>query len=40
MIKLLQTEEKLGYAIPKYLFDFIANLNKPEVQFGQMEWLF
>ncbi|WP_276503693.1 SMI1/KNR4 family protein [Terrimonas pollutisoli] len=40
MIKLLQTEEKLGYNIPKYLFDFIANLDKPEVQFGQEEWLF
>jgi len=40
MIKLLQTEEKLGYNIPKYLFDFIAKLDKPEVQFGQEEWLF
>lgn len=40
MIKLLQTEEKLGYPIPKYLFDFIANLDKPEVQFEQEEWLF
>lgn len=40
MIKLLQTEEKLGYSIPKYLFNFIANLNEPKIQFGQEEWLF
>ncbi len=38
--KLLQAEEKLGYALPKYLFDFIAKLIKPEVQLGHEKWFF
>jgi len=38
--KLNQAQEKLGFHIPPDLFDYIASLKKPEVEFGNEEWLF
>src|SRR5688572_2187475 len=38
--KLKQAEKKLGLKIPEQIFDFISQLDKPEVKFGEEEWLF
>lgn len=38
--KLKQAQEKSGIIFPDKLFDFIARLDKPEVKFGEEEWLF
>jgi len=39
-VKLKQAQDKLGLAFPDQLFDFISKLDKPEVKFGNDEWLF
>ncbi len=38
--KLREAELKLELRFPKKLFDFIRKLEKPEVTFGEEEWIF